>query len=106
MHESEFVLDWLDSNHEETPITVESIDSKARRKSVEKKAKSRANNDELTFTEKTKNTREHRQNEIDTNASKVEKNTSTPQQGNGHTKPEIKSSEVVYLPRRRPKKGN
>jgi len=106
MHESEFVLDWLDSKHEATPITVESIDSKVRRKNVEKKAKSRAKKDELTFTEKTKNAREHRKNEIDTNASKVENNTSPPRQGNGHTKPEIKSSEVVYLPRRRPKKGN
>jgi putative transposase len=106
MHESEFVLDWLDSNHEATPITVESIDSKVRRKNVEKMAKSRAKKDELTFTEKTKNARVHRKNEIDTNASKVENNTSLPRQSKDHTKPEIKSSEVVYLPRRRPKKGN
>jgi hypothetical protein len=67
--------------------------------------KSRAKKDELTFSEKTKNIREHRQNEISTTASPVNNTSDSEQRGSDPTQVQAKSSEVVYLPRRQPKKG-
>ncbi|PKH88311.1 transposase [Colwellia sp. Bg11-28] len=106
MHESEFIQDWLDIKKEETPISVESIDARDKRKEIEKKVKSRAKKDDLSFTEKVRNTREHRENEINTTASPVNNTSDLAQQENNPKQAEAKSSEVFYLPRRRPKKGN
>lgn len=101
MHESDFVMDWLDKNHEENPISVESIDSKVIRTNMERNAKTRAKSDDLTPTEKVKNTRERRKIEIEKTANKVEDNSvSLPQKkSNDNTEPELSS--VVYLPRRK-----
>jgi len=101
MLESEFVMDWLDKNHEENPISVESIDSKVKRANIEKNAKARARNDKLTPTEKIKNTRERRKIEIEQTANKVEGNSVSSPQEKSHSNTESKSSSVVYLPRRR-----
>jgi putative transposase len=103
MHESEFVMDWLDKNHEENPISVESIDSKAIRTNIEKKAKARAKNDNLTPTEKTKNTREHRKVEIEKTANKVEDSSMSSPQERPSNNTYASASSVVYLPRRRPR---
>ena len=101
MHESEFVMDWLDKNHEENPISVESIDSKIIRTNIEINAKTRAKNDDLTPTEKVKNTRERRNIEIEQTANKVEDNSASLPQEKFKSNTEPKPSSVVYLPRRK-----
>ena len=101
MHESEFVMDWLDKNHEENPISVESIDSKVIRTNIERNAKTRAKNDDLTPTEKVKNTRERRNIEIEKTANKVEDNSVSLPQEKSKSNTEPKPSSVVYLPRRK-----
>ena len=101
MHESEFVMDWLDKNHEENPISVESIESKVIRTNIEKSAKTRAKNDDLTPTEKVKNTRERRNIEIEITANKVEDNSASLPQEKSKSNTEPRPSSVVYLPRRK-----
>lgn len=105
MHESEFVQDWIDGKKEANPINIESIDSTVRRKETEKTAKLRAKKDKLTFSEKSKNTREHRNNEINSLANPVI-NTTDPTSQENHLIAEVKPSKVVYLPRRVIKKGD
>lgn len=101
MHESEFVLDWLNKNHEENPVSVESIDSKVIRTNIERKAKTRAKSDSTTPSEKTKSTREHRNAEVRRTGNKVESNSlsSSRKEPEGNT--DVRASSVVYLPRRR-----
>lgn len=103
MQESEFVMDWLDSTHEKKPINVESIDSKAKRTSIAKKAKSRMKDNSLTLNEKTRNTREHRKAEIEATANRVEKNTALPRQDTASSNKNSSSNCVIYLPRRQPR---
>ena len=103
MQESEFVMDWIDENNEKRPISVESIDSKETRANIEKKAKSRAKKDELSATEKMKDTREHRRTEIETTANKVEKNSEPTHQDKSSSNTNSSPSKVAYLPRRRPR---
>lgn len=103
MQESEFVMDWIDESNEKSPITVESIDSKETRVNIEKKAKSRAKKDELSTTEKMKNTREHRKAEIEATANKVEKNSEPAHQDKSRSNTNSSPSKVAYLPRRRPR---
>ena len=101
MYESEFVIDWLDKNHEENPISVESIDSKVIRTNIERNAKTRAKNDDLTPTERVKSTRERRNLEIEKTANKVEDNSTSLPQEKPKSNTEPKPSSVVYLPRRK-----
>lgn len=101
MHESDFVMDWLDRNHEENPISVESIDSKVIRTNIEKNAKARVKNDNLTPTEKIRNTRERRKIEIEKTANKVEDNSVSSPKEKSNSNTETKTASVVYLPRRR-----
>ncbi|CAH9055561.1 Transposon Tn7 transposition protein TnsB [Pseudoalteromonas sp. CIP111854] len=103
MQESEFVMDWIDESNEKSPITVESIDNKEARVNIEKKAKSRAKKDELSATEKMKNTREHRKAEIEATANKVEKNSEPAHQDKSRSNTNSSPSKVTYLPRRRPR---
>jgi putative transposase len=106
MYESEFFQDWLDGKKEENPINIEFIDSQSHRKKIEKSAKLRSKNDDLTFTEKIKNSREHRNNEINLGANPVKNNRGTTLDENSLSQMKSKSSDVVYLPRRPSKKGN
>lgn len=101
MHESDFVMDWLDRNHEENPISVESIDSKFIRTNIEKNAKARVKNDNLTPTEKIRNTRERRKIEIEKTANKVEDNSESSPKEKSNSNAGTKTASVVYLPRRR-----
>lgn len=105
MHESEFVKDWLDGKKEKSPINVQSIDSRGRRKEIENTAKTRAKKDSLTFSEKTKNTREHRKDELVATSNPLDKAKKTEPQDKHHPQ-EIKQTDVAYLPRRNSKKGN
>jgi putative transposase len=105
MHESEFVKDWLDGKKEISPINVQSIDSRGRRKEIENTAKTRAKKDTLTFSEKTKNTREHRKDELVAASNPLGKAKKTEPQDKHHVQ-EIKQSDVAYLPRRSSKKGD
>ncbi|WP_417438885.1 transposase [Idiomarina sp.] len=101
MHESEFVLDWLNRNYEKSPISVESIDTKVSRTNIEKKAKARSKSDRMTSAEKTKNTRERRKTEIHETANKVVSDPSLRVQPNDKTDISTNTNSVVYLPRRR-----
>ena len=103
MHESEFVMDWIDGVNEKSPISVESIDSKETRANIEKKAKTRAKKDELSVTEKMKNTREHRKAEIEATANRVEKKSEPAHQDKSSSNTKSSPSKVAYLPRRRPR---
>ncbi|MFK3866322.1 transposase [Pseudoalteromonas rhizosphaerae] len=103
MQESEFVMDWIDESNEKSPITVESIDSKETRANIEKKAKTRVKKDELSVTEKMKNTREHRKAEIEATANKVEKKSEPAHQDKSSSNAKSSPSKIAYLPRRRPR---
>jgi hypothetical protein len=60
-------------------------------------------NDNLTPTEKTKNTREHRKVEIEKTANKVEDSSMSSPQERPSNNTYASASSVVYLPRRRPR---
>ncbi|WP_127346169.1 transposase [Pseudidiomarina mangrovi] len=99
MHESEFILDWLDRSKETKPISSESIDSKVARANIDKKARTRAENDDLTPNEKIKDTRTHRKAEISEIANQIQENSTSTKDipvNNATT-----LNRVVYLPRRR-----
>jgi hypothetical protein len=106
MHESAFVQDWFDAKKEEMPITIESIDTRIKRKTDEKIVKDRAKKDDLSFTGKIKNIREHREIEINTTTNSVNNSSDSAQEKSNPTQAETKFSKVVHLPRRQPKKGN
>lgn len=99
MHESEFILDWLDRSKETKPISSESIDSKVVRANIDKKARNRAENDDLTPNEKIKDTRIHRKAEISEIANPIQENSTSTKDKPSNTAPTL--NRVVYLPRRR-----
>lgn len=104
MQEAELMQDWLDSKKEASPISVESLGSKSRRKSSERKAKLRAKKDPLSFSEKTKNTRQHRESELNTIENPMDQYFDVLSKESNDITGQ-KSNEVLYLPRRKNKKG-
>lgn len=66
MYEAEFILDWLDSKKELTPITTTSIDDHKHRQEVTRQAKQRSKDAEnVSFRDKTSNTRQRRKEELE-----------------------------------------
>lgn len=101
MHDAEFVQDWLASKRELAPVSVTSIDWTSDKKQMEKDAKLRSKESKLSFSEKTKNTREHRKAELAHSQGhiaidKVSQVNNAP----------IKDNSVSYLPRRNKKAGH
>ncbi|ASM55283.1 hypothetical protein PNIG_a3382 [Pseudoalteromonas nigrifaciens] len=107
MYESEFIQDWLDSKKELTPISVTSIDDHQNRHHVTKNAKKRSYNAEkITFSEKTKNVRQRREDELQATTNilqpKIQSNKNI-----DITPSENRSDKIVSLPvgRKRRTKG-
>ncbi|MGE6809014.1 transposase [Pseudoalteromonas nigrifaciens] len=107
MYESEFIQEWLDSKKELTPISVTSIDDHQNRHHVTKNAKKRSYNAEkIAFSEKTKNVRQRREDELQATTNVLQpkiqsnKNIDT-------TPSENRSDKIVSLPvgRKRRTKG-
>ncbi|CNI68560.1 Transposon Tn7 transposition protein tnsB [Yersinia rohdei] len=64
MVEAEFVQDWLDVKREFNPISVASLDDHKRRKEMKKKAKQVCQSSSIAISERVKNIRQHRTDEI------------------------------------------
>lgn len=65
MFESNFMQDWIEGKKELTPVTTASIDDHKYKQEAACQAKQRSKDSEkMTFNEKTKNTRIHRQEEL------------------------------------------
>ncbi|WP_199527316.1 DDE-type integrase/transposase/recombinase [Pseudoalteromonas sp. bablab_jr004] len=95
LNEVEFIQDWVDAHEERSPVTVESIEMKKRHEQIVKEAKDRAKNNSVSFSDKVRNTRENRREEI--------KRTTHSFSGEGKdNKNDIqsKANVVVMLPRR------
>ena len=105
MYESEFFQDWLDVKNEKNPVNIDYFDSQLRRNKIKKKAESISKIDELPFSEQKKRTRENRQKEINRYANPVNKNSNITSQESINSS-NVETSEVIYLPSRRNKKGN
>jgi putative transposase len=66
MYESDFIQDWLDTKKELTPISTTSIDDHKHRQEVTRQAKHRSKDaEEVSFRDKTSNTRQHRKEELE-----------------------------------------
>lgn len=66
MYEAEFIQDWLDTKKELIPITTTSIDDHKHRQEVTRQAKQRSKDAEnVSFREKTSNTRQRRKEELE-----------------------------------------
>ncbi|MFK3873743.1 transposase [Pseudoalteromonas rhizosphaerae] len=107
MYESEFIQDWLDSKKELIPISVTSIDDHQNRHHVTKNAKKRSYNAEkIAFSEKTKNVRQRREDELQATTNilqpKIQSNKNI-----DTTPSENRSNKIVSLPvgRKRRTKG-
>lgn len=96
MIEAELVQDWLNSKKEMAPVTVESIKNKKFGKSIEAKAKFRAKENPLKYSEKTRDTRKHRQEEIFNTVNIAENNEQQEKTRNSGSN----SNVVNLLPRR------
>ena len=109
MYESEFIQDWLDSKKELTPISVTSIDDHQNRHQVTKNAKERSNNAEkMAFSEKTKNVRQRREDELQATTNVLQPKTETPET-TYTTISENRSDKIISLPvgrKRRKKESN
>lgn len=107
MYESNFIQDWLDSKKELTPISVTSIDDHQDRQQMTKNAKERSKNAEkVTFSEKTKNVRQRRKDELQATTNMLQSNTENKESFD--TAPSIKRpNSVISLPvgRKRKTKG-
>ena len=78
MYESDFMQDWLDTKKELAPISVASIDDHKNRQKVTLDAKKRSKSSKnITFTEKTKDVRQRRQDELRATTNMLEQNTDT-----------------------------
>jgi putative transposase len=78
MYESDFMQDWLDTKKELAPISVASIDDHKHRQKMTLDAKKRSKSSKnITFTEKTKDVRQRRQEELRATTNMLEKNTDT-----------------------------
>ncbi|CAM4438761.1 DDE-type integrase/transposase/recombinase [Pseudoalteromonas maricaloris] len=64
MAEVDFVQDWITKFEELSPVTVESIDMKTRHEALETQAKKRAKQSTLTRSERIRNIRENRREEL------------------------------------------
>ena len=109
MYESEFIQDWLDLKKELTPISVTSIDDHQNRHQVTKNAKERSNNAEkMAFSEKTKNVRQRREDELQATTNVLQPKTETPET-TYTTISENRSDKIISLPvgrKRRKKESN
>ncbi|ENM6584227.1 DDE-type integrase/transposase/recombinase [Vibrio alginolyticus] len=66
MYESDFIRDWLDTKKELTPISTTSIDDHKHRQEITRQAKRRSKNAEnVSFKDKTSNTRQRRKEELE-----------------------------------------
>lgn len=66
MYESNFIQDWLDTKKELTPISTTSIDDHKHRQEITRQAKRRSKNAEnVSFKDKTRNTRQRRKEELE-----------------------------------------
>jgi hypothetical protein len=78
MYESDFMQDWLDSKKELAPISVASINDHKHRQKMTLDAKKRSlNSKNVTFTEKAKDVRQRRQDELKATTNMLEQNTDT-----------------------------
>lgn len=101
MHDAEFVQDWLASKRELAPVSVTSIDWSSDKKQMEKDAKLRSKEATLSFSEKTKNTRENRKAELAHSLGHI----AIDEVSQVDEVPK-KYNSVNYLPRRNKKAGN
>lgn len=96
MAEAEFLQDWIDNKKESSPITVESIDVQKHRRSIELQAKKQAKLQKIPNSEKMKDTRNHRNNELDATTNNLDRSTSNIIEDEKKSA----SSVVKFLPRR------
>lgn len=96
MHDAEFVQEWIVVKKELNPVTVESIDTKLRRNNIEKIAKLRSSDEPLNFSEKIKNTRANRSEELARVSAPIDDPVKPSQQPSS----KFTGNVVTYLPRR------
>ncbi|OZB42967.1 MAG: transposase [Alishewanella sp. 34-51-39] len=96
MHDAEFVQEWVVSKKELNPVTVESIDTRERRNEIERVAKLRSVDEPIPFSEKIKNTRANRSDELSKVTNTLNEVVKPVQQL--HSK--FTGNVVTYLPRR------
>lgn len=78
MYESDFLQDWLDTKKELAAISVASIDDHKYRQKMTLDAKNRSKSSKnITFTERTKDVRQRRQDELKATTNMLEQNTDT-----------------------------
>lgn len=99
MAEAEFLQDWIDNKKESSPITVESINVQKHRRTIELQAKRQAKEEKIPLAEKMKDTRLHRQNELDMTTNNLD---SVRVAGN-EDESQKTSTVVKFLPRRKRK---
>lgn len=100
MYEVEVFQDWREQKDAETPITVESIDSSTMRKEKEKSAKATTPEKPAPFSQRVKNIRENRKNEINNTSNVIDDSRPTEPLSPESVAIDSAKKKTVFLPRR------